>query len=481
MLKAMIQHYPDKQAANILVNGFTEGFRLEYCGPRIHVMSRNLLSAYQYPQELQSLIDNEIDKGRVLGPFDKLPLSNLRISPVGLVPKKSGGWRLITHLSSPQGFSINDFIDPSNSTVSYSSFDNTLKLINNVGPGALLGKMDVKSAFRLLPIHPADFCLLGFSHTNKFYIDKCLPMGCSISCNLFEKLSTFIHWATENHAALSTMDHYLDDFIFIGLENTLQCATLMSAFENVCSSLGVPIAPEKTEGPVTCLTYLGLVINTNSMTISIPEAKLLQLKLQLQDLVSRKKVTLRQLQSLVGSLAFCCRALPAGRAFNRRFYSAMAGASKPFHFIRVSSGLKEDANVWLKFLNEFNGSLSIVGNDWLCEDTLQLFTDSSRLGCGAYFNGSWVCIEWPKSWSQQLLQDMTFLELIPILLSIFVWSKDLENKKIYVKYTWIYVIWSLGPNNPKVTRHTRQCFGLVKYFNFFLINMFKFLQKYKNV
>ena len=65
------------------------------------------------------------------------------------------------------------------------------------------------------------------------------------------------------------MDHYLDDFIFIGLENTLQCATLMSAFENVCSSLGVPIAPEKTEGPVTCLTYLGLVINTNSMTISI--------------------------------------------------------------------------------------------------------------------------------------------------------------------------------------------------------------------
>ena len=25
------------------------------------------------------------------------------------------------------------------------------------------------------------------------------------------------------------------------------------------------------------------------------------------------------------------------------------------------------------------------------------------------------------------------------------------------------------------------CFGLMKYFNFFLINMFKFLQKYKNV
>jgi hypothetical protein len=30
------------------------------------------------------------------------------------------------------------------------------------------------------------------------------------------------------------------------------------------------------------------------------------------------KITLRQLQSLCGSLAFCAKALPAGRAFSRR-------------------------------------------------------------------------------------------------------------------------------------------------------------------
>lgn len=45
------------------------------------------------------------------GPYAVGPFSNLRTSPIGIVPKKTGGWRLITHLSAPVGYSINDFID----------------------------------------------------------------------------------------------------------------------------------------------------------------------------------------------------------------------------------------------------------------------------------------------------------------------------------------------------------------------------------
>ena len=59
----------------------------------------------------------------MLGPFDTLPFSNLRINPVGLVPKKSIGWRLKTNLSHPCS-SVNDFIHPSLCYVQYSKFDN---------------------------------------------------------------------------------------------------------------------------------------------------------------------------------------------------------------------------------------------------------------------------------------------------------------------------------------------------------------------
>ena len=47
----------------------------------------------------------------IVGPFQNRPISNLRCSPIGVVPKKTGGWRLITHLSYPPSNSVNDYID----------------------------------------------------------------------------------------------------------------------------------------------------------------------------------------------------------------------------------------------------------------------------------------------------------------------------------------------------------------------------------
>ena len=51
--------------------------------------------------------------------------------------------------------------------------------------------MDIKSAFKLLKVYPGDFDLLGIKVLDKYYIDKCMPIGCSTSCSGFEKISTF--------------------------------------------------------------------------------------------------------------------------------------------------------------------------------------------------------------------------------------------------------------------------------------------------
>ena len=61
-------------------------------------------------------------------------------------------------------------------------------MLAELGKEVYIGKMDIKSAFRLLSINPADFDLLGIKIAQKYYIDKCLPMGCSLSCKVFEGL-----------------------------------------------------------------------------------------------------------------------------------------------------------------------------------------------------------------------------------------------------------------------------------------------------
>lgn len=90
--------------------------------------------------------------------------------------------------------SVNHFIDPEDCSVAYTSLDQVLQEVARLGKGTVLAKMDIKSAFRLMIINPGDFDLLGFKFEGNYYIDKCLPMGCAISCNLFEKISTFLQW-----------------------------------------------------------------------------------------------------------------------------------------------------------------------------------------------------------------------------------------------------------------------------------------------
>ena len=69
---------------------------------------------------------------------------------------------MVTNLSYSLGQSVNDFIDQQDCSVKYASFDKALNVIQQKGQGALMAKMDISSAFRLLPIAPEDFCLLCF-------------------------------------------------------------------------------------------------------------------------------------------------------------------------------------------------------------------------------------------------------------------------------------------------------------------------------
>jgi hypothetical protein len=171
---------------------------------------------------LHTKIIKEIQAGRVAGPFLNITFPNLQISPVGLVPKKGRDYHLIHHLSYPRNRSINDFIDKNLCSVTYSTIDQAANMVSRLGKGALLSKSDLKSAFRLLQISPADFDLLGFKVTvkaddkmvNYYFFDKMLPFGSSISCALFEKFATFLHWTFVASSHNSDILHYLNDFLF---------------------------------------------------------------------------------------------------------------------------------------------------------------------------------------------------------------------------------------------------------------------------
>lgn len=95
-------------------------------------------------------------------PFVQPPFYNLKVSSLGVIPKKQPGeYCMIHHLSFPYGGSVNYFIPAELCSVHYVSVDDAVKIIKLIGPQCHLAKTYVGSAFCIIHVNPADCYLLG--------------------------------------------------------------------------------------------------------------------------------------------------------------------------------------------------------------------------------------------------------------------------------------------------------------------------------
>ena len=362
VLERELSNHPDKAFVRQLTHDLQHGCAIGYNGPQFANSAKNLSSAYQQPEVIDATLQRECEAGRILGPFPTPPLSNFRTSGLGLVPKHDGGWRIIYHLSAPLGLSINDFIDPSMYSLSYCSVDDAYAFINQLGPGTLLSKIDLKDAFRLIPVCPNDWNLLGIHWRQQFFIDTCLPFGLRSAPFLFNRLADAIHWTLQNNYNLTHLLHYLDDFLTAGPPHSDVCANNLRTMLAFCDKINAPIKPSKVEGPTTSLTFLGIHINTVSMEASITSDRKQSLLQELQNLHCRHKCTKRELLSLIGKLSFSCKVLPAGRIFLRRLIDLSTKAKMMHHHIRLNSDARLDLQWWLDFLPQWSGKSLILNS-----------------------------------------------------------------------------------------------------------------------
>ena len=81
----------------------------------------------------------------------------------------------------------------------------------------------------------------------------------------------------------------------------------------------------------------------------LPEDELLKCKQLIAEIIKKKKVTLRELQSLTGVLNFACRVVVPDRCFLRRLIDMTIGLKRPGHFVCVSKEVKADLFTWQQF------------------------------------------------------------------------------------------------------------------------------------
>ena len=209
-----LQGYPNQATVHHLLDGFSQGFKIGYSGPRGPKEYSNLPCAKKNPSIIDTML-KEVTLGHTAGPFYSPPFPNLQVYPIEAIPKKhSLEWRTIFHLSYPKHHptSVNAHIPPEAYSFHYIKVDNAISILQELGQGCFMSKLDIKSAFRNIPVHLSDWELLGMKWEGLYFFDMVLPFGLRSTHLIFYQFSSAIEWIIQHKLNIPRVIHILDDF-----------------------------------------------------------------------------------------------------------------------------------------------------------------------------------------------------------------------------------------------------------------------------
>ena len=399
------------------------------CRPNVGVKKpqKNHYSAISFKEAIDEYVNKNVLCQAMLGPFMVSPISDLSFSPLMTVPKEESKRRVIVDFSFPPGASINDGI----SRTTYLEFEVQFSLpsvqsmvdrLNYLGPGALMYKRDLKSAFRQFSIDPGDYVFTGVNWDNKIFIDTRLAMGLRSSAYCCQSVTELVAKIVSKQAHVLV---YLDDF---GGAETAEVAH--ASFDHlgwVLEHCGLEEAQEKAVPPTTCMDWLGVTFDTSEWTMALKQGKLQELLSLLPKLLKTNRIKKVLLQKVLGSLVWASAVVRAGVVFFNRMLALLRKLKRPNHSVYFSREAKKDVLWWWKTLDSFKGKSPIPPAVWT--PLTSFSTDASLEGFGMVWGSRAIAGIFPYEYDEL---DITKKEMLVVMAAVKHWFSDLENLKVKI-------------------------------------------------
>ena len=440
-----MQAFPDRDWANRLVHDIIYGVDIGYQGSRRcapPAQPRNFAPTLQDRAAISTDLVAEVSLGHIAGPFPPatVPWPHFRCSPLKTVPKKgnTNKLRIIHHLSYPHGDSVNSH------TVDWpcrlARFDDAVAIVRRLGPGCFMSKIDIKAAYRCVPVRPADWPILGMFWDGAYYFHKTLPFGLRSSCHLWERYATAAHWCLQHVFHVMDMVHYVDDS-FLAASTRDDCQLRLDSSLSGMATLGMPVAEDKTEPPRTRIRFLGITIDSIDMSISLDQDRIDAIRALVRCwLDSPEARSLRALQSLIGTLSWAAAVVRHGRTFIQ-FLRDLEHEHRSDHPVKPTITLtgdsREDLEWWFWFLQDWNGISLLWDAEWLADnDALLPHTDASCDGYGAHCGRLWFHARWTPGQQAIAMEgttsrdSMPWKELYAIIVAACTWGHLWQRRRV---------------------------------------------------
>ena len=199
---------------------------------------------------------------------------------------------------------------------------------------------------------------------------------------------------------------------------------------NFLKELGLDISTDKCVEPSTEMVFLGKKYNTDSMIVSIPQEKITETIDLLHWFECRKRCTKRQLQQLIGKLAFISECVRSGRLFISRMLHMLRKYKCNHYKIHLTIEFRKDVQWWLRFLCEYNGISIIPELDWSKPDSV-ISTDACLKGLGGinFISCQFFHVQIPKFLCDS---HISLLEMYAVFIALQFWVPILANKRLHI-------------------------------------------------
>ena len=371
----------------------------------------------QWSNTESQFIDSEIEillqKG-VIRPSTNEP--GQFISPIFLRPKKDGHFRMILNLKRL------------NQSVKYHHFkmDTIWSAVRMMRPGCYMASIDLKDAYYSVKIHPEHQKYLKFYWRGKLYQYTCFPNGLAPCPRKFTKLLKPIFSTLRNKGHMSVI--FIDDSFLIGF-NFAQCVQNLIDTLTLLDRVGFVVHPEKSVlQPTQKLVFLGFVLDSINMTITLTCEKAAKIKDACQTLMNSSKPLIREVARVLGLLTSSFPGVMYGPLHYRWLDMNKTKALKENkgNFDRPmtwSPQAQKDLTWWARNIEH---CYNVISHH---QPTATMSTDASKIGWGCSFGKITTGGTWSVEESQR---HINWLETKAIAFAIQCFLSELKHKHVKI-------------------------------------------------
>ena len=287
-------------------------------------------------------------------------------------------------------------------------------------PNCYMASIDLKDAYYSVSIDTNHRKYLRFIWKNQLFQFTCLPNGLSSAPRILTKLKPA--YSTLRCKSIETVG-YIDDTYLKG-STFHDCETNVSSTVKLFTELSLTLNMAKSFLiPSQFIVFLGFVLNSVQMTISLTPSKSMKVKSNAVELLHNQSPTIRTVSEMIGLMVASFPGVMYGPLYYKQLEIEKVAALKQnqgnFEASMILSDMaRSDLHWWIENITDTSNTAT-HGN---CQVTP--YSDASLTGWRGVYNSITTGGQWTENESQTRI---IYLEILACFLTLKAFCSQIKN------------------------------------------------------